>query len=262
MTKMFQVDAFTNRPFSGNPAAVCLLDHAAEERWMQGVANEMNLAETAFLYESAGAYNLRWFTPTTEVELCGHATLASAHILWETGLLKNGSEAAFDTLSGRLTAFRRDNLIWLNFPATEESESEIPSELTRALGANPLYGGRSRFDYLLELKSEEDVRALKPDFKLLSQVKVRGVIVTAKSDSSDYDFVSRFFAPASGIDEDPVTGSAHCCLGPYWKKRLGKETFMAVQASPRSGLLNVEVRGERVMLGGQAVTVLKGELQV
>jgi len=258
--EIFQVDAFTDKPFSGNPAAVCVLDGPADEGWMQNVAAEMNLSETAFLYREDGGYNLRWFTPTTEVELCGHATLASAHILWETGRLGRDEVAVFHTLSGVLKASGRGKLIQLDFPSEPETEVEAPAGLLESLGVTPLYIGKNRFDYLVEVESEEIIRDLRPDFSLLKKVPARGVMVTSVSDSPEFDFVSRFFGPAAGIDEDPATGSAHCCLGPYWEKRLGKSELTAYQASPRGGAVHVSVKGDRVLIAGRTVTVMRVEL--
>jgi predicted PhzF superfamily epimerase YddE/YHI9 len=255
--EVFQVDAFTDKPFAGNPAAVCVLPEAADEAWMQNVANEMNLSETAFLVQQENGYNLRWFTPAVEVELCGHATLASAHILWEQGLLAPDAQVRFFTRSGLLTAIRKALWIELDFPAEPEEQTAIPETLFRALGADAQYVGKNRFDYLLEFESAKTVRELTPDFNLLSAISTRGVMVTSRSDSSDYDFISRFFAPAFGVNEDPVTGSAHCCLGPYWAKKLGKKELTAFQASARGGVVKVRVGDERVILGGQAVTVMR-----
>lgn len=259
--RIVQVDAFTDRPFAGNPAAVCVLDGPRAEEWMQAVAREMNLSETAFLWrEGEEAYRLRWFTPTLEVELCGHATLASAHVLWEEGHLAAGQPARFQTRSGRLTAERRGEWIEMDFPAEPARPVEPPPGLAAALGAAPLWTGRNRFDLLVELDSAAAVRALQPDIGALRRIEARGVIVTAPADTRGYDFVSRFFAPAVGVDEDPVTGSAHCCLGPYWSERLGRPEVVGYQASARGGVVRVRARGERVRLGGQAVTVLRGEL--
>lgn len=258
--KIFQVDAFTDSPFTGNPAAVCLLPGARDEIWMQNVAQEMNLSETAFLYKEGDFFNLRWFTPVVEVDLCGHATLASAHVLWETGLLSPQEPAKFQTRSGFLTAERKRDGIELNFPATPDEPATAPPELSRALGVKPKYIGKTKFDYLVEVGTEGEVRNLKPDFHLLKTLPVRGVMVTSKATSPGYDFVSRFFGPGSGIDEDPVTGSSHCCLGPFWAKRIGKNDLVAYQASPRGGTLRVRVAGDRVYLLGQAVTIFKGEL--
>ncbi len=257
---LFQVDAFTDTAFKGNPAAVCLLPEPRDAGWMQAVAAEMNLSETAFLVPREDGFGLRWFTPTVEVALCGHATLASAHILWETGRLAAADSARFHTKSGLLTAERRDTVIELNFPATRVEPAGAPAGLATALGAEPGFVGRSRFDYLLELADAATVRALRPDHARLAQFPVRGVIVTARSDGPEFDFVSRFFAPGSGVAEDPVTGSAHCALGPYWEAKLGRSRLTAFQASARGGVVKVTVAGERVLLGGQAVTVLRGEL--
>jgi PhzF family phenazine biosynthesis protein len=255
-----QVDAFTSEAFSGNPAAVCVLPEARDAAWMQDVASEMNLAETAFLRRLPDGFELRWFTPAVEVDLCGHATLASAHVLWENGELGPAEPARFHTRSGLLTAERRGEWIELDFPATPAQPADAPPGLVEALGASPRYVGKSRFDYLVELDGEEAVRALRPDFTRLGRIASRGVIATSRSATPDYDFVSRFFAPASGIDEDPATGSSHCCLAPFWSRRLGKSEFLARQISARGGVLKVRLDGDRVRLGGQAVTVLRGEL--
>ena len=255
-----QVDTFTNRPFAGNPAAVCVLPAPRDASWMRDVAREMNLAETAFLEARADGFGLRWFTPTVEVDLCGHATLAAAHVLWEEGHLPPGVAARFHTRSGLLTAERRGEWIELDFPATPERPAPSPAGLAEALGAEPRHVGRTRFDYFVELDSEATVRALRPDQGALAALPVRGVIVTSRAAGDGFDFVSRFFAPASGIPEDPVTGSAHCALGPYWGVRLGKAQMLAYQASARGGVVRVRLAGDRVKLGGQAVTVLRGEL--
>ncbi|MGO8947452.1 MAG: PhzF family phenazine biosynthesis protein [Ktedonobacterales bacterium] len=255
-----QVDAFTSAPFGGNPAAVCLLPEPGDELWMQRVAQEMNLAETAFLYAELDGFHLRWFTPTVEVDLCGHATLASAHVLWEEGHLKVEEQACFYTRSGLLKAERHGAWIELDFPATPATPADAPDELLEALGVEPAYVGKSSFDYLVEVDSEETLRSLKPDMNRLERVPVRGVIVTSRSDSTEYDFISRFFAPRSGIPEDPATGSAHCTLAPFWEQRLGKRAFSAYQASPRGGVVRVRLSGDRVAIEGQAVTVLRGEL--
>lgn len=258
---IYQVDAFvTNEPFSGNPAAVCLLTEPKDSGWMQNVAMEMNLSETAFLVRQQDGYDLRWFTPTREVDLCGHATLASAHVLWQTGHLRETETARFHTRSGLLTAERKGNAIELNFPAKIEEPATPPPDLLNALGVRAFYTGRNQFDYLIEVESEGVVRELKPDFSLLRKLGVRGVIVTSRASTQGYDFVSRFFAPGSGIDEDPVTGSAHCCLGPFWQSRLGKREFVAYQASRRGGVVRVRIEGERVFLSGKAVTIVEGTL--
>ena len=253
-----QVDAFTDKPFAGNPAAVCVLAETREASWMQSVAREMNLSETAFLAPQANGYQLRWFTPSVEVDLCGHATLAGAHALWAEGHLPLTEQARFYTRSGLLTARRIGDWIEMDFPATPDKPAPAPDGLIEALGASPRYIGKSAFDYVVELDSEDTVRRLKPDLTLLGKITVRGVIVTSRA--ADYDFVSRFFGPAAGIPEDPVTGSAHCCLGPFWRARLNKTEFVAYQASARGGVVRVRLEGDRVLLGGQAVTVLRGEL--
>ena len=257
---ILHVDAFTAQPFAGNPAAVCILPAAKEASWMQCVAREMNVADTAFLRRRADGFDLRWFTPAVEVDLCGHATLASAHVLWETGQLAVTEVARFHTRSGLLTATRRGEWIELDFPLTPVAAIDPPPGLGEALGVTPLYLGRSPFDVLVQVESESMVRDLQPDFRLLATVDARGVIVTSRAVASDHDFVSRFFAPQSGIDEDPVTGSAHCALAAFWRRELGKDSFVARQISARGGELRVKIVGDRVRLGGQAVTVLRGEL--
>jgi PhzF family phenazine biosynthesis protein len=254
------VDAFTNRPFAGNPAAVCLLPAPRKAEWMQRVAREMNLPETAFLCRERDAFRLRWFTPAVEVDLCGHATLASAHVLWQEGHLQPNETARFQTRSGLLTAECRGDWIELDFPATPAEPCPAPDELVTALGTPLQFVGRNRFDYLALVESEERLRRLRPDFALLAKLAVRGFIVTARSAVPEFDFVSRFFAPASGVPEDPVTGSSHCCLGPFWGERLGKRELRAYQASERGGVIGIGLAGERVKLRGQAVTVLRGEL--
>ena len=257
--RLYQIDAFTSEPFRGNPAAVCILDKVRTAEWMQRVAAEMNLSETAFLLRREDGFALRWFTPTVEVDLCGHATLASAHALWQ----EREPEALlqFHTHSGVLTAKRDGEWIELDFPSKPEERADAPPELLESLGvANPVYVGRNKFDYIVEVDSEETVRALTPDHARLRHIPVRGVIVTSRASSNEFDFVSRFFAPGSGVDEDPVTGSAHCCLAPFWASRLGKNEFNAYQASPRGGVVRVRLEGDRVKLGGRAVTVLRGDL--
>ena len=256
-----QVDAFTNEPFTGNPAAVCLLPTSADATWMQRVAREMNLSETAFLVRrSNGEFDLRWFTPAVEVDLCGHATLASAHVLWEEGHLPADAPAVFHTRSGRLSATRRADWIEMDFPAEPAEPVPTPPGLADALGAEPEWVGRNRFDYLIEVDAQAAVERLAPDFARLKKLETRGIIVTARADADGVDFVSRFFAPGTGVDEDPVTGSAHCCLGPFWQQRLGRDAFTARQVSERGGLVKVVVRDDRVLLLGQAVTVLRGEV--
>ena len=257
---VFQVDAFTDTPFRGNPAAVCLLSEPKGEAWMQAVGAEMSLSETDFLMAEGDGYRLRWFTPKVEVDLCGHATLASAHVLWSEGRVPPSQPIRFYTRSGMLTASLKGDLIELDFPLESPTETTPPSGLLEALGVSPKYVGKNRFDFLVEVDSEDVVRRMTPDFARLAQVEARGVIVTARSARQDFDFVSRFFAPRAGINEDPVTGSAHCCLGPYWQQRLQKSKFVARQASARGGVIHVRVYGNRAILGGQAITVLRGEL--
>jgi predicted PhzF superfamily epimerase YddE/YHI9 len=254
---LYQVDAFSERPFGGNPAAVCFCPAAPEAAWMQRVAAEMNLSETSFLVPRQDGHDLRWFTPTTEVDLCGHATLAAAHVLWETARLAASERAGFHTRSGVLTAERAGTWIALDFPATppQAEAVELPG-----LACTPRWIGRSRFDVFVEVASAAEVRAARPDFAALRAVETRGVILTAAADALPYDFVSRFFSPATGIDEDPVTGSAFCALGPFWAERLGKADLLGYQASRRGGTARVVVDGERVKLYGQAVTVLRGTL--
>ncbi|HEX7588556.1 MAG TPA: PhzF family phenazine biosynthesis protein [Anaerolineae bacterium] len=259
-TPIFQVDAFTNRPFAGNPAGVCLISSPRDEACMLNVAREMNLSETAFVLQQGDGYNLRWFTPSVEVKLCGHATLASAHILYENGIVSSDEEIRFHTLSDLLTATKDGDWIELDFPAKHLDVGNAPAELLKALGVKPEYVAVNQGRYLIEVDSEETVRKLKPDFALLRSMPGRCVIVTSRSDLAEYDFVSRYFAPWIGIDEDPVTGSAHCYLATFWSSKLGKCAFKARQISARGGVLRVRLDGDRVHLGGQAVTVLRGEL--
>ncbi len=255
-----QVDAFADRPFTGNPAAICVLTEPRESAWMQAVAMEMNLSETAYLLREADGWRLRWFTPAMEVDLCGHATLASAHVLWEDGHLTAGEIARFHTLSGLLTAEQVGGLIELNFPSEPPLETPAPPELARAIGLKPRWVGRNRLDWLAEVESEAAVRAMKPDFALVERFASRGLIVTAPATTPGLDFVSRFICPATGVLEDPVTGSAHCALGPYWSARLGKPDLVGYQASARGGTVRVRLLGDRVAISGQAITILRGEL--
>jgi PhzF family phenazine biosynthesis protein len=259
---IFVADAFTDRPFRGNPAAVCLLTEARDEAWMHDVAAEMNLSETAFVLPEGDGFRLRWFTPAVEVDLCGHATLASAHVLWQERRAEPSAAIRFHTRSGLLTVTRRADGMAMDFPARPSAPAAAPAGLVEALGLAPRHVGRTRYDYLLEADSPATVRALRPDFARLRQVEAHGVIVTAPSDDPAFDFVSRFFAPTAGIDEDPVTGAAHCVLGPYWAQRLGRSTLTGYQASARGGVVRVEVAGERVLLIGRAVTVWRGALEV
>ncbi len=262
---IIQVDAFTSRPFGGNPAAVCVLPGPADPAWMQQVAAEMNLAETAFLHPTEDGYALRWFTPATEVDLCGHATLASAHVLWEDGRLPRDAQARFTTRSGLLTAERDGDWIAMNFPAftpVPVEDATMRAALAAALGVqSPRFVGRVAYT-LVELAAEADVRAVRPDFPALDAIDTSGVIVTAPADDPGFDFVSRFFAPRLGVNEDPVTGSAHSYLAPFWAERLGKQEMVGYQASRRGGVVRVRLQGDRVVIGGQAVTTLRGELAV
>jgi PhzF family phenazine biosynthesis protein len=261
--RIIQIDAFTPRPYAGNPAAVCLLDPPRDAAWLQAVAAEMNLAETAFLWRRDDGFALRWFTPTVEVPLCGHATLASAHALWETATLAAGAVARFHTASGELRAWRDGEWIGLDFPARPPSGAAVPAAVCAALGAEAVATATTQTCHVVELASEAAVRALAPDMRALAAASPAvGVTVTARAGAPPYDIVSRFFAPAHGIDEDPVTGSAHCALGSYWAPRLGKRELLAYQASRRGGTVRVVVEPTpgRVHLFGQAVTVLRGEL--
>lgn len=256
----FVVDAFADRAFAGNPAAVVLLPQWKEDTWLQNVAMEMNLSETAFLVRNESGWDLRWFTPKAEVDLCGHATIAAAIVLGRVGQLADGAAANFSTRSGILTAARRGSRIQLDFPKLDVAPCEAPPGLLEALGAKATYVGRGKFDFMVEVESASALRSITPDFKQLATVSCRGIIVTARSDESQFDFESRFFAPAVGIDEDPVTGSAHCLLAPYWGRKLAKFKMVGYQASARGGIVYVERRGDRVMLEGDGVVFAAGEL--
>jgi predicted PhzF superfamily epimerase YddE/YHI9 len=257
--KITHVDAFTNVPFKGNPAAVCVLPEPKEDRWMQLVAREMNLSETAYLHREGESYRLRWFTPVSEVKLCGHATLASAHVLWEEGFLKREQEAKFQTLSGVLSTKWIDGWIEMNFPRWDIEPLPAPEALLKGLQVPVKFSGKSVQAWFVEVESEEVLRKLSPDFRLLKTLD-RDVLVTSASQSKDFDFVSRYFAPRHAIDEDPVTGSGHSVLTPYWSGKLGKTEMRAYQASEREGFLRVRAAGDRVFMLGQAVTVMRGEL--
>ncbi|HET8624200.1 MAG TPA: PhzF family phenazine biosynthesis protein [Gemmatimonadales bacterium] len=254
------VDAFTSVPFTGNSAAICILSAPRDDRWMQAVAREMNLADTAYLLPEDGGWQLRWFTPTVEVDLCGHATLASAHVLWDEEHADRSETLSFHTRSGVLTACHRGDWITLNFPSTPPMDAAAPPTLAPALGVPIVSAWRTPFDWMVEVDSETTVRALDPDLAALARLGGRGVIVTSRASSPDYDFVSRFFAPAVGIAEDPVTGSAHCALGPLWGRRLGRDELTGRQASARGGIVRVALQGDRVLLSGQAITTLRAEL--
>jgi PhzF family phenazine biosynthesis protein len=258
--RLHTVDAFASAPFTGNPAAVCILDAPGQSDWMQKLAAEVNLSETAFLVPDGEVWQLRWFTPAVEVDLCGHATLASAHTLWETGRLGPDEKAKFETRSGRLEAVRDGDEIVMDFPAEAPQPADAPAGLLEALGVEAIAVTRNRMDYLLELADEAAVRAVRPDFGQLRAVEARGVIVTARSTDRSYDFVSRFFAPRVGVNEDPVTGSAHCCLSPYWSGKLGRAALRGYQASVRGGTVGVTLDGRRVRLRGRAITFLRCEI--
>ncbi len=262
-TPIYQVDSFSTIPFRGNPAGVCILSAPQPDAWMQNVAMEMNLSETAFLLkETDDAYRLRWFTPRVEVDLCGHATLASAHILWETGREPKDRELHFNSRSGLLKANLNNDWIELDFPRAVIQQTEPPVFMLDALGVDKaLFVGHDGTDYLVEIESDPALRALTPDMARLEKVSSRGVIVTARSADPQFDFISRFFGPQVGIPEDPVTGSAHCALTPYWAAKLGKTEFNAFQASARGGELHPRLTGDRVIIGGKAVTVIEGTLK-
>lgn len=260
---LYQVDAFTSTPFAGNPAAVCWLDEPADAQWMQHVAAEMNLAETAFVYPEGETLRLRWFTPAVEVDLCGHATLATAHTLWQYQGFPRDQTLRFETRSGTLTAAPHGDRIELDFPILPAEETPPIDGLIESLGiSNFIFCGKNPWDWLIEVPTADDVRQLNPNHAMLAPVTSRGVMITAKSDAPKYDFISRFFGPAAGIPEDPVTGSAHCVLGEYWSRKLNKKILQAYQASPRGGEVEVEIRNERALLRGHAVVVAKIELFV
>ena len=259
---LFIVDAFTGSPFRGNPAAVCILDSPGDPAWMQQVSTELHYSETAFLSPQNDGWNLRWFTPKQEVDLCGHATLAAAFVLWEMKRVGQECCITLETKSGTLTASRKDRWIYLDFPAEPAREIAAIPELEIALGVKPIYVGKNRFDLLIELPNADDVCDGEPDFSALAKLPFRGFIVTASSDLKDVDFVSRFYAPAVGVSEDPVTGSAHCCLGPYWGKKLNKTDLSGFQCSARGGTVNIRLMGKRVILSGHAVMIVSGELLV
>ena len=256
--KIYHVDAFSDVLFKGNPAGVCIAGGALSDQDMQNIAMEMNLSETAFVREEGGAFHLRWFSPIVEVELCGHATLATAHVLWERGMAPKGRAIAFQTRSGVITAYQKDGLVFIDMPAKPEQAVEPPGDLLDALGVPAVYVGRSHFDFLVEVEDVETLKNMWPNMSKLVHMPGRAVCVTAKGEQ--FDFVSRFFAPQVGVDEDPVTGSAHCVLAPYWAKKLGKTAFRALQASKRRGVLNIELKGDRVHMGGGAVIFLEADI--
>jgi len=258
---LLHVDAFADAPFRGNPAAVCLLERERPADWMQAVAAELALPATAFVRPDADGFALAWFSPTTELALCGHGTLASAHALWETGRLADSAPARFSTRGGVLSAVRQDGWISLDLPAERAVAVTAPVGLLDAVGVKARWVGRNRLDYVVEVDDEAEVRAVAPDSTALAAIDTRGVSVTARATTAGFDFVSRFFAPRVGIPEDAVTGSAHCCLAPLWSERLGRARLVGLQVSARTGVVRTELAGDRVVLGGQAVTVLRGELR-
>ncbi len=251
--RVYAVDAFTDGPNSGNPAAVCILEEEIPDRAKQEVAARLGLSETAFLLRKADVFELRWFTPEVEVDLCGHATLAGAHILFTLGIVPETRDAVFLTKSGILSARKKDDLIEMDFPSEEPRDVEAPDELLLAISSPPLYVGRNRLDYIALYESDETVRSAVPEMNHVRALSSRGLIITSVSDSGRYDFMSRFFAPNVGIDEDPVTGSAHCCLCPFWSRRLGKKELIGYQASQRGGLVHARLLDRRVFLSGEAV---------
>ena len=260
MPEVWIVDSFADAPFTGNPAAVCMLPGHRPDAWHQAVAGEMNQAATAFLTRKDADWGLRWFNPRVELELCGHGTLASAHFLWESGRLQRTTTARFHTRRGLLTAASDGDWIVLDFPSTPPAESELPEGVAEALGTKPVWSGRTRFDLFVQVDTAERVRSLSPDFAALAAFDTRGVIVTAEGDRRGIDFVSRFFSPRVGVPEDAVTGSAHCALAPHWAGRLGRQSLTGHQVSARGGIVRVEARGERVQLAGKARTVMRGEM--
>lgn len=262
---IYTVDAFADKPFMGNPAAVCITDKSLSEGMMKNIAFEMNLSETAYLVKAKknNEFNLRWFTPQAEVDLCGHATLASSHILYTTGICDKDEPINFHTKSGVLTSVNKGNDTYeMDFPAIEQDVIDYPHELETALGIKPVYVGMTKWNYIVELENEEEVRNVKPNFDMLEKLPGWGTIITSKSSMKGYDFVSRFFAPEKGVKEDPVTGSAHCALGPFWQKRLEKNEFKAYQASQRGGTVGLRVESGRVFLSGKAITMMSGEMEL
>lgn len=260
--KIYSVDSFTDKLFSGNPAGVCILEEDLPESTMLSIASEMNLSETAFVKKIDDEFKLKWFTPQVEVNLCGHATLATSHILWEQGILSPGEEAKFHTLSGLLTVTNDNGEYEMNFPAYNVIDVSKNEKLSEALGANPVNFAEAEYHYICEYENEEQIRNISPSFETLMGLEKFGTIITAPSSGNGFDFVSRFFAPSKGINEDPVTGSAHCSLGPYWKNKTGRDNFNAFQASQRGGTVKIKIKDGRVFLKGKAVTFLRGELSL
>jgi PhzF family phenazine biosynthesis protein len=260
---IYQVDAFTAKPFKGNPAGVCILDHEPDSAWMQNVAMEMNLSETSFVFPGHDCRIIRYFTPEAEMKLCGHATLSASHILFETGIVKSDEEIVFSSKAGELIIKKHGDWITMNFPAYPLEKMELTSEFEKVTGAKPLELYKAGFGWTLALlKNESEVRNLKPQFPLMKSSIFGDLIVTAQSEDPMYDFCVRCFAPAVGIDEDPVTGSAHCALAPFWAEKTGKKDFNSHQVSKREGILKVSLKGDRVEISGQAKTIFKAELFV
>lgn len=259
--KIFQVDAFTYEPFKGNPAGVMLLTSAKTDEWMQDFAREMNLSETAFLLKLQDKYLLRWFTPKVEVDLCGHATLASAHVLFSEGLVEKDETILFESASGILKAHFVDGWVELDFPAFEVRPGEVTSQITEALGFEPVEIFESDVNLLIEMNGLDEVRDYLPVFEKLAELPYQGLIITSLMENK-FDFTSRYFAPQAGINEDPVTGSAHSSLAPYWSSKLGKNEFTAYQASKRGGVIKVRLENSRAFIQGQAVTIFDGELRI
>ena len=258
--KIYQIDAFTDKVFSGNPAAVCPLDHWLSDDILQKIAMENNLAETAFYVKQDGQYQIRWFTPTVEVDLCGHATLATAFVLFNYENHKENCIHFYSPRSGTLTVTKKDKLLTLNFPTDIFKQVELSDEVTSSFNIIPKLAFKGKTDYLLVFDNEDEIREIIPAFDKISKLKVRGVIVTAKGDK--VDFVSRFFAPQSGINEDPVTGSAHTTLTPFWAKHLGKNELTAIQLSARKGYLQCNYLKDRVEISGQGKLYLIGEIHL
>ena len=259
---MFHINAFSEQAFNGNPAAVCLLDTSKPDGWLQSVAAQMNLSETAFVLPANGGFSLRWFTPLKEVDMCGHATLASAHILWQQGIVSRQDTIFFETLSGKLSARLQENHIELDFPRLNFLPIEPPQQLIKCMGISPIFSAMFGEKHLFVIEDQQLLEQLAPDFSALQSLAGRGVSVTCKSNNSQYDFVSRYFAPWVGINEDPANGSSHCALTPYWAERLNKKELNAYQASARGGELKLRLAGDRVKISGRAITVLKAELLV
>jgi PhzF family phenazine biosynthesis protein len=260
---IYQVDAFTTKPFKGNPAGVCILDQEPETIWMQNIAMEMNLSETAFVFPGEDCRRIRYFTPEVEVPLCGHATLSASHILYETNMVKDGEEILLLAKAGILKIRKSGSWIKMNFPSSQINQSPVPFEFEKVVGVRPLEFYKCDYGLTLALISEEKIiRELKPDFKAMKKTEFGDLMVTALSSDKKYDFCLRFFAPALGIDEDPVTGSAHCALVPFWHMKTGKNDFTSHQISKREGMLKVSLKEKRVEISGQAKTIFKAELYV